>query len=281
MSPRFVVPLPLLAVLLLAPAASGDVGRTPETCPDAFSCGALSARLGGRESDYAGSFKAGKRACALDPMFCEAYAQLFVSIAPRNGGDAARGIKMLDALCKKGDTNACSTLARDYSRPPRGSGLAPDLAKAEKMYDADCNKGDSLACSAQGDILLKTDPSRALEKFDKGCNGTDTYALGVCGTIADKLSKGELGGKPDRKAALGYLRRSCPGGYRCDLGVRLALEENDVASAKTFGRKGCEDRYCEVMAPLEKRDPAWAKQQYTELCAKKNVSACRALQRLP
>lgn len=257
-----------------APPKNPPPRPDPDRCASPFDCGALSARLAGREDDYPGAFRAIRRGCDIetrrpnpgDAKFaCEQYAELLVSAGPSRGGDPPRGIAMLEAMCKERpvatstSTSPCSTLAREYDHPPPRSGLPRRADKALALRRAACDRGDSLACDAVGDTYRKgapgvaTDLAAARAAYDKGCSGTDSYAAGVCGALASLLVEGKLGAPPDPVAARPYLERSCAHGYRCDLLVDLLLREGKDAEAvrvlerptSFFGRKAeIADRYC-------------------------------------
>jgi TPR repeat protein len=271
-------------VFFVAASASADpiAWSPPDKCPDGFTCGALSARLAAHDGDWPGAFVAAKRACAFDALFCQDYAQLYVSVSSQHGGDAQKGIAMLEDLCKK-DHTVCTTLARDYDNPPRESGLARDAQKAERIYIQECDGGDFLTCSSLGRLYLKQgDIVKARFAMEKGCAGNDHYAAGVCSTIATELVAGSFGSR-DAKGAIPYLEKSCTQGYRCDLGVELLTSGKDMPpdldKAKKMARTSCERFYCGPMEVIAKKDPAWAKAQLTELCARKNSDACRRIAR--
>jgi TPR repeat protein len=219
---------------------------TPDTCRSAYDCGAMSAHLAGAENDYPGAFRAIRRGCEIetrapvegDSLFaCEQYAQLLVNAGTARGGDPAKGIMMLEQMCKarpvstNGSPSPCSTLAREYDRPPKASGLPRQTDKAAALENAACDQGDAMSCSALGDMLLKGGPGvpadavKARAAMDRGCAGSDHYAAGICGSIGSMLAEGKLGGAPDRQAAMPYLAKSCAQGYRCDLYVEFLLRD--------------------------------------------------------
>jgi len=276
-------------------SSSGSSKSDPDRCPDAFSCGALSAHLAGKNIDYPGAFRAIERACRMDELFCEQHATLFISAGPDRGGNPAKGFAMLEALCKKipntpdARFHPCSTLAREYQHPPKSSGVAPQLRKAEKLLDSNCSAGDWLDCSALGDLYLKggtdvpADMVKARASYDRGCSGgTDHYSFGVCSTLGDKLHKGVFG--EDKKAeALPYLEKSCSRGYRCDLAFEIHTQKNDTAAAKRIARKQCEQAIfdCDLIAKFETKDRTWAKEQYRQVCQDRGTKvACQSYERL-
>jgi len=243
-----------LAALVVASSAAAEPAarKSPDACRDAFSCGALSAHLAGKENDYPGAFRAIRRGCDIetraprpgDALFaCEQYAQLLVSAGPARGGNPAQGMAMLEAMCKARPASTttsvspCNTLARYYDRPPKASGLARQTDKAAALQLAACDQGDALSCSALGDIYLKGGPgvpvdvAKARASMDRGCAGSDHYAAGVCGSIGSMLADGKLGAAPDRKAAMPYLAKSCAKGYRRDLYVGFLLRDGREAEA--------------------------------------------------
>lgn len=271
-----------LSLFVAAPALADPIAWSPPaSCPDGFTCGALSARLAGHDNDWPGAFVAAKRACDFDALFCEDYAKLHVLAGPQRGGDPQRGLAMLEGMCMK-DRAVCSTVARMYDAPPRESGLARDSAKAERILRDVCAHDDFLSCSTLGKLYLKggpgvsVDPTKARKAYEDGCKGSDHYAAGVCGELADELLKGSFG-PPDRRAAAGYLERSCAQGYRCDLAVRVMLDDKDVERAKANALRGCERFYCAGIKEVGKVDPAWADAKLRELCARRRTDACRLL----
>lgn len=248
------------SIAIAAPTSPATTKKaaTPDTCPDPFSCGAMSARLAGKEGDYPGAFRAIRRGCDLekrspkkgDALFaCEQYAQLLVSAGRGRGGDPAEGMAMLEQMCKDRpattDTSVspCSSLSRYYRRPPKASGLSPRLDKALAIESAACDHGDALACSVLGDLLLQGGPgvspdaAKARAAFEKGCAGSGSHAAGVCGALGEKVAEGKLGGAPDRKAARPFLTKSCDGGYRCDLLIEhLLLEHRDDEAVRVLDK---------------------------------------------
>ncbi len=245
----------------------------PDTCRDAFSCGAMSARLAGSENDYPGAFRAIRRGCEIetrapiagDALFaCEQYAELLVSAGSARGGDPAKGIAMLEQMCAarpfsaNGSISPCSTLAREYDKPPRASGLPRRTDRAAVLESAACDQGDAMSCSALGDMYLEggpgfpVDTTKARAAMDKGCAGSDHYAAGVCGSIGSMLAEGKLGAAPDRKAAMLYLEKSCAQGSRCDLYVEFLLRDGRDADAirafdgprNAFMRDAWAQKYC-------------------------------------
>ncbi len=257
-------PAPALALavltLLATSSARAEPPRTrslnPDTCSTAFDCGALSAQLAGKYDDYPRAFRAIRRGCEIetrapipgDALFaCEDYAQLLITAGAARGGDAPRGIAMLEQMCKArpistdGNPSPCSTLARDYEKPPAASGLPRRTDKAAALQSVACDQGDALACSSLGDMYLKggpgfpADPVKGRAAMDKGCAGSDHYAAGVCGSIASMLAEGKLGAAPDRRAAMPYLVKSCAQGYRCDLYVEFLLRDGrDDEAVRVF-----------------------------------------------
>jgi TPR repeat protein len=216
------------------------------------------AHLAGKEDDYPGAFRAIRRGCEIetrapiagDALFaCEQYAELLISAGTARGGDPAKGVAMLEQMCKarpvstSGDVSPCSTLAREYDKPPKASGLPRRTDKAAALQSAACDQGDAMACSALGDMLLVGGPGfpadavKARAAMDRACAGTDHYAAGVCGSIGSMLAEGKLGGAPDRTAAMPYLSRSCAQGYRCDLYVEFLLRDGrDAEAVSVFDR---------------------------------------------
>jgi TPR repeat protein len=154
---------------------------------------------------------------------------------------------MLEQLCKArpvatdGSPSPCSTLAREYDRPPKASGLPRQTDKAAALESAACDQGDAMSCSALGDMFLKGGPGfpadvvKARAAMDRGCAGSDHYAAGICGSIGSMLAEGKLGGAPDRQAAMPYLAKSCAQGYRCDLDVEFLLRDGrDDEAVRVF-----------------------------------------------
>lgn len=249
----------LLFVVSVSSAAPSTKPK-PETCASAFSCGAMSAHLAGRQNDYPGAFRAIRRGCEIetraprkgDAKFaCEQYAELLISAGTARGGDPPRGMSMLEEMCKARPTTTstsispCSALAREYDRPPRASGLPRRTDKAAALERAACDQGDALSCSALGDLYRKGGPGLAVDlpkaraAMEKGCSGTDHYAAGVCGSLGSMIVEGKLGAAPDPKAAMPYLTKSCAGGYRCDLLVGILLRDGQEAEAvRVFDRPG-------------------------------------------
>ena len=249
-----------LAVMFAAPLAMAEPAAksNPDTCRSAFSCGAMSAHLAGKENDYPGAFRAIRRGCEIetrapiegDALFaCEQYAELLISAGTARGGDPAKGMTMLEQMCRarpvstEGSVSPCSTLAREYDKPPKASGLPRRTDKAAALQSAACDQGDATSCSSLGDMFLKggpgfpADAAKARAAMDKGCAGTDHYAAGVCGSIGSMLAEGKLGGAPDRGAAMPYLIKSCAQGYRCDLYVEFLLRDGrDDEAVRVFER---------------------------------------------
>jgi len=282
------VVLPFASSALATSAGSRAAAETPETCKTAFSCGAL----GAGSLDKRAGLRALKRGCDIettspipgDSLFaCEQYASILINAGAENGGDAARGLSMLEAQCKArpvitpGVPSPCNTLARTYDRPPRASGLPRKTDKAAALRAAGCDVGDSLECSALGDLYLNGGPgfpvdvAKGRAAYDKGCGSGDTYAAGVCGELASKLLKGQMGGPPDRAGAMPLLQKSCSQGYRCDLYIELLLQDHRDAEAVAifdnprslapmrdeWGEKYCREGYT-VMCnrPKSRRSPA-------------------------
>jgi TPR repeat protein len=283
--------VPFAALLLWSTSSSADPApRTnPDKCPDDFACGALAASLAGRDPrDFAGAVRASKRQCDMSPeMGCEAYASMLVFVGPTHG-DPPRGLAMLEAQCKKGYQPACSTLAHQYERPSRFSGLTPRPDKALPLREEGCKRGDALECSAVADLYLAggtgvpKDLVKARAALEKGCSGTDQYASGVCSTLGDKIMKGAFG-RPSVKEAYPYLEKSCTtSGHRCDLAFKIARDgapsegiASDFPKAKQFAKKSCEHNMnCTDLRSLEPREPAWVRAELTQLCAKGRKDAC-------
>jgi len=251
----------LLGVTLFVSAsasASPSPAPNPDACASAFSCGALSARLAGRENDYPGAFRAIRRGCDIetraprkgDALFaCEQYAELLISAGRARGGDPPRGITMLEEMCQarpattSTSVSPCSALARYYDRPPPASGLPRRTGMAAAIERAACDRGDPLSCSALGDLYLKGGPGlpadvgKARAAMEKGCAGNDHYAAGVCGSLGAKVAEGKLGAPPDTAAATPFLTKACARGYRCDLlvGILLRAGREDEA-VRVFDR---------------------------------------------
>jgi TPR repeat protein len=236
-----------LAVFFAASTTMARPAKTnaPDTCDSAFSCGALSARLAGRENDYPGAFRAIRRGCEIeqraprkgDALFaCEQYAMLLISAGTARGGDPAQGLAMLEQMCterprsSERSVSPCAALARTYDRPPQASGLPRRADKAAALRSAACDSGDVLACSSLGEMYLKGAPrfpadiTKAREAMEKGCRGNGHYAAGVCGSLGSMIAEGKLGA-PNPKAAMPYLTKSCAQGYRCDLLVQYLLRD--------------------------------------------------------
>ena len=249
----------LVTLLATSSAIAAPIAKSnPDTCPDAFTCGALSVRLAGNDDDYPGAFRAIRRGCEIetrapipgDALFaCEQYAELLISAGAARGGDPPRGIAMLERMCKaqpsstEGNPSPCGTLAREYDKPPRASGLPRRTDKAAALQSAACDQGDAVACSSLGDMYLKGGPGfpadavKGRAAMDKGCAGSDHYAAGVCGSIGSMLAEGKLGAAPDRRAAMPYLNTSCAQGYRCDLYVEFLLRDGrDDEAVRVFDR---------------------------------------------
>jgi TPR repeat protein len=265
-----------LAVLFCAlPAmAAPPAKRMPDTCRSAFDCGAMSAHLAGKENDYPGAFRAIRRGCEIetrapvdgDSLFaCEQYAELLISAGTARGGDPAKGMTMLEQMCKarpvstNGSPSPCGTLAREFNRPPKASGLPRQTDKAATLESAACDQGDAMSCSALGDMYLEGGPGfpadgvKARAAMERGCAGSDHYAAGICGSIGSMLAEGKLGGAPDRHAAMPYLAKACTQGYRCDLYVEFLLRDgrNDEAvrvfelpRSFRFEKSGWAAKYC-------------------------------------
>lgn len=134
-----------LAVLFSVSAAMAEptAARNPDTCQDAFSCGALSAHLAG--ADYPGAFRAIRRGCEIETrtpieggalFACEHYAELLISAGTARGGDPAKGVAMLEQMCKarpvasSGSVSPCSTLARECENPPKQRPCGPLFRRA-------------------------------------------------------------------------------------------------------------------------------------------------------
>src|SRR5437868_6572859 len=148
-----------LALIFVGSSAQANpiAWSPPDTCPDGFTCGALSARLAAHDNDWPGAFRAIQRACAFDSLFCQQYATLLIDAGPARGGNIAKGLTMLEDMCTK-DHDVCSTLARIYDSPPSSSGLTRDSKKAETILTAECARADAMSCLSLGRLYLKGGP---------------------------------------------------------------------------------------------------------------------------
>jgi hypothetical protein len=272
-------------LLLVSVAHADPVPRSnPDTCPTAFDCGALSARLAGADHDYPPALRASARACKMDAQFCEAHASLLIDAGRAHGGDPQRGLAMLEEGCRKNEPSYCSRLARVYDDPRPESGFSRRASDAERVLSAECDHGDSISCGMLANFYEKgcafhtkhcppggtTDKAKALYALEKACRTPDQYAAGYCADLGDKLSRGTLG-PTDRPRARTLLEDACTKGYWCNRAIALALEDNDLASAERVASSSCErqrmDLYCDEITRLEPKDPTWARATYTHLCA--------------
>jgi len=283
-----------LAVVALVSVGHADpVPRSdPDTCPTAFDCGALSARLAAVDHDYPAALRASARACQMDAMFCNDHATLLVDAGKARGGDPDKGLEMLEASCAKPDTFACSKLSRVYDDPPAASGFRRRPADAERILSSECDGGESVSCGMLAGFYergcayhtkncppgVAPDKAKAKSTLEKACRTNDEHAAGYCAELGDKLVTGELGPK-DRPRGRALLEAACAKGYWCERAVDLALADGDLAAAKRTASAGCQYRPfvddCGLIEKLEPKDRAWARAEYSKLCASARIPSTK------
>lgn len=108
--------------------------------------------------------------------------------------------------CELDDADACVQAVASLDAVAKG-GAAVDQATQVKLLDKACTLGVGRTCTALGLLVVESDPKKAQEQFERGCNAKEPTA---CVQIADLYKKGKIGKKKEaERKADEYLKKAC------------------------------------------------------------------------